>query len=196
MHPLKNRALAVVAGAVVVVGGADLTAYAAGGHGLFAAHQAGGTPTAAHLPGAHAYEYVIPRHTKVPFEFQAKDLPQGRYSVALSIATRVTDKAPDFTASPFCYVAGGGTTYAVVSYGVLDVADSSGGTEIAINTGSGLVKVGRTGGARITCVNANGTFNSRHSKNVVVFTPLSKVTVGKTHRLAVASKAAPAGFGH
>ena len=48
-------------------------------------YQAGGTPTAAHSPGAHAYEYVIPRHTKVPFEFQAKDLPHFEPDIQVSL---------------------------------------------------------------------------------------------------------------
>jgi hypothetical protein len=195
MHLLKNRVLAVAAGAAVVVGGADLTAYAAAGHGLLAGHHAGTAVAAKHSPGVHAYEYVIPKHTKAPFRFQAKDLPKGRYSVALSIATRVTVGSGS-TEAPFCSVGVKHNPFAVFSYGVFEEINSTSSSDVAINTGSGLINLKHEGAAKITCFGADRTYSNHHSTNLVVFTPLSKVTVGHTRRLHVmASKLGTARLG-
>jgi hypothetical protein len=189
MNLLKNRALAVGIGAAIIVTGANLTANAAGGHGLFGGHHAAGA--AHHSSGAvHVYKYVIPKHTQVPFSFQAKDLPKGRYAVTLSIAT-----ATSFTgsplASPFCSVSVAHNPNAVFSYGIFSNDPTS--FDVAINTGSGLAKVAKDGGASVACFGADRTYSNGHSTNLVTFTPISRLTVGKVHRLVLPSKVASGG---
>jgi uncharacterized protein (DUF3084 family) len=190
MDLLANRAVAVAVGATVIVTGANLTAYAAGGHGFFSGHhQAARTAQAKKSHGAHVYEYVIPKHTPAPFEFQAKDLPKGRYAVTLSIAT-ATSVTGSTLASPFCSVAVAHHPYAVFSYGVFSNNVGSSGFDVAINTGSGVAKVAKDGGASVTCILADRTYTNHHSTNLVTFTPISKLTMGKVRALVVPAKVA------
>lgn len=185
MHLLNNRVIAVGLGAVVLVAGADLTAYATTGHSILGHGHgaAGASAKPAHKPGAHVYEYVVPKHTPVPFEFRAKGLPKGHYTVDLSISTEV-DTSGSSIEAPFCGVSTKASPFAVFSFGVLDVqGTTTSSTETAINTASGLVNVASDGGAFFSCTDALHTHNNTHSQNMVVFTPVAKVTRGKLGRV-------------
>ena len=88
---------------------------------------------------------------------------------------------PGETTAPFCGVSGAGNQFAIFSFGVSREIQGDVLTDTAINQGSGLVKVSHKGGATFMCTDADQTFNQGGSKNIVVFTPLSKVKAGKLH---------------
>ena len=47
--------------------------------------------------------------------------------------------------------------------------------DIAINSASGIVKLAHKGEVGLVCEDADETFNERHSKNILVLTPLHHV---------------------
>ena len=216
MLTLKSKVLPVVVGAAVIVGGANLTAYAANGHAfLLGSHNHASKTTSLAKSGkgpalslhtskksppfavnsskkvkhlnaatvggldgkvlAHAYRYVIPPSTALPLDLRLNNLPKGRYAVSLNIATSGT--GTPYT--PFCGVSDSVTEFAVFSYGV------SSGT-VAINTGNGIATVTKSGDAHVQCDGTGGTdtYNTGGSKNVVILTPLAKVTDGTAVALA------------
>jgi hypothetical protein len=204
MHQiLKNRVLPTMAGAAIVVGGLNVASYAGNGHTKTHGTRAGADSSAepfvssaravaglaAKVKG-HVYRYTIPKHTAMPFGFQMVNLPQGRYAVSLDIASQ----AATGPVTPFCNVADSGSQYAVVSYGQ-DLGTTT--DDIAINSASGIIRAEKKGEAAIFCNQADGTYNSGGSKNVVVFTPIGKVSTLRGKNLHPPMMRSPqSGFGH
>jgi hypothetical protein len=124
-----------------------------------------------------AYKFAIPKNTPVPFAFQLKGLPKGQYALSLNIATA----AATGPLVPFCNVADSTSQFSVVSYGQ-DIGDTT--SDIAINSASGIVKLAKKGQVAVFCDGADTTYNEGGSKNVVVLTPLAKVTTTKGTALA------------
>jgi hypothetical protein len=209
-NPLTGRVLPVVIGAAVVVGAANLTAYAANGHPFLlggsnsesrtatltntghgpavafktsksappfsvTSHKVVKNLNAAKVDGldasviGRAYKFVIPSDTAMPFFFQLKGVPKGQYAASLNVGS-VAAVGP---ITPFCSLADSTSEFAVVSYGV---SPGSSTDDIAINSASGLVKLARKGEVGIECEGADTTYDTGGSKNIVVLTPLAKVT--------------------
>lgn len=203
-HIVKNRVLPVMAGAAVVVGGLNVASYAGNGHHSAAAHRAtahasgfghsGAAATQSLKPKKKpigAYTFAVPRNTTLPFFFQLKHVPKGRYAASLNVAT--TTANPSDPVVPFCSVPDSTSQYAVFSYGQAFV-DSLSTDVIAINSASGIVKVAKKGEVGLSCDGADQTYNTGHSKNVLVLTPLHKVVPVKGKPLVMRN--AHAGFGH
>ena len=141
MHVLKSHVLPVMAGAAIVVGGLNVASYAVGGHHAAATHGSSvhwaapdRTPPAAKAAQAKvrhgAYVFKVPHHTTVPFFFQLKAVPKGRYAASFNVADHVRDRP----VVPFCSVADSTSLFAVVSYGQDDGESTD---DIAINSASG-----------------------------------------------------------
>lgn len=201
-HILKNRVLPVMAGAAIVVGGLNVASYAGNGQHSAATHkpEAHGTgfghagasaqslkPRKKHPIGA--YTFAVPKNTTLPFEFQLKKLPKGRYAASLDIAT--TSAAGPVV--PFCSVADSTSPFSVVSYGQ-DEGDST--DDLAINSASGIVKLTKKGELALGCQDADQTYNEAGSKNVLVLTPLHKVVRAKGKPIPPIMRNAPSRFGH
>ena len=183
MHVLKSHVLPVMAGAAIVVGGLNVASYAVGGHHAAATHGSSvhwaapdRTPPAAKAAQAKArhgaYVFKVPHHTTVPFFFQLKAVPKGRYAASLNVGT--TSATGPFV--PFCSVADSTSLFAVVSEG-----QDNGETvdPVAVNSASGVVRLAHKGEVGLVCEDADETFNSGHSKNTLVLTPLHHVAVVK-----------------
>jgi hypothetical protein len=175
MHAVKNNVVAVMAGAAVVVGGLNVASYAVGGHHKAATHRSAvhwatpgrGTPAAAKVRHG-AYVFKVPRHTPLPFFFQLKGVPTGRYVASFDVAT-TSATGP---VVPFCFVPDSTSPYAITSYGQ-DHGDLT--DDIAINSASGTVKLAHKGEVGLVCQDADETYNDQHSKNVLVLTPIHHV---------------------
>ena len=108
MHVFKSHVLPVMAGAAIVVGGLNVASYAVGGHHAAATHGSSvhwtapdrSTPADAKVRHG-AYVFKVPHHTTVPFFFQLKAVPKGRYAASLNVGT--TSATGPFV--PFCSVA-------------------------------------------------------------------------------------------
>lgn len=167
MNTIKRSLLPALAGAALIVGGLDLTAYARDDH----AAQGTGHDTAARAASAtpqpgHAFKYLIPRDTTVPFGFRLKGLPKGNYLASYDIAMSTSVDDP-----PLCNISDSRTPFAVRGFGV--VHDG-----VSHSVASGLVHVARRGDAGVSCDQGDTTINFVHSQNYVVLTPVTKVTVG------------------
>jgi hypothetical protein len=183
MHVLKSHVLPVMAGAAIVVGGLNVASYAVGGHHAAATHGSSvhwaapdRTPPAAKAAQAKvrhgAYVFKVPHHTAVPFFFQLKAVPKGRYAASFDVATA----SANGPIVPFCSVADSTSLFAVVSQG----QDDGGSTDVvAVNSASGIVRLAHKGEVGLMCQNADETFNVNHSKNTLVLTPLHHVAVVK-----------------
>ena len=122
MHVLKSHVLPVMAGAAIVVGGLNVASYAVGGHHAAATHRSSvhwaapdrATPPPAAAKVRHgAYVFKVPRHTTVPFFFQLKSVPKGRYVASFNVAT--TSATGPFV--PFCFVPDSTSPFAITSDG-------------------------------------------------------------------------------
>ena len=89
----------------------------------------------------------------MPFFFQLKAVPKGRYAASLNVGT--TSATGRFV--PFCSVADSTSLFAVVSYGQ-DHGDVD--RRLAINSASGIVKLAHKGEVGLVCQDADETFNS------------------------------------
>ncbi len=175
MHALKNNVVAVMAGAAVVVGGLNVASYAVGGHDKAPTHRSTvhwaapdrGTPVSAKASHG-AYVFKVPNHTTVPFFFQLKSVPKGRYAASFDVATTSLNGP----VTPFCYVPDSTSPFAITSYGQ-DHGDLT--DDIAINSASGTVKLAHKGQVGLACQDADETYQDQHSKNVLVLTPLHHV---------------------
>ncbi len=195
MHVLKSHVLPVMAGAAIVVGGLNVASYAVGGHHAAATDRSSvhwaapdrSTPADAKVRHG-AYVFKVPHHTTVPFFFQLKAVPKGRYAASLDVAT--TSATGPFV--PFCAVADSTSLFAVVSQG----QDDGGSTDVvAVNSASGIVKVAHKGEVGLICENADETFNVNGSKNTLVLTPLHHVATVKGSPLSP-MRNVPSPFGH
>ena len=171
---LSRSLLPAIAGAALIVGGLDLTAYARDDQATHdATHQATHDAThdtaargaAAPRPG-HAFKYLIPKGTTVPFGFRLKGLPKGNYLASYDIAMSTSVDDP-----PLCNISDSRTPFAVRGFGT--VHDG-----VSHSVASGLVHVARRGDAGISCDQGDTTITLFHSQNYVVLTPVTKVTVG------------------
>jgi hypothetical protein len=200
MHALKSHVLPVVAGAAIVVAGLNVASYAGGAHHAATANRptaraigfekVTATPkavSAKHRPGG--YTFKVPAHTPLPFFFQVKGVPAGRYIASLNVGT--TTATPTGPVVPFCSVADSTSLYAVVSYGQ-DHGDPT--DDIAINAAGGIVKLEHKGEVGLACQDADETYNAGHSKNVLVLTPVHRVAALKG--TPVAAKTPQHRFGH
>jgi hypothetical protein len=173
MTSIKRSILPALAGAAVIVGGLDLTAYAGDRHTDHTMASATTTSTTQRAASAgHAFKYVIPKHTTVPFDLRLKGLPVGNYLASFDIAMSTSVTEP-----PFCNIEDSSTPFAVRSFGT--VSDG-----VAHNSASGLVHVTRVGDARVVCDAGDTTINLFHSQNYVVLTPATKVTRGDVAAVA------------
>lgn len=208
MHDiLKNRVLPVMAGATLVVGGLNVASYAGDGHHPAAAHRSAARAIGfTHSAAAHpqslkprkkhpvgAYTFVVPKNTTLPFFFQLKHVPKGRYAASLNVATTTSTLTSTPPIVPFCSVPDSTSQYAVFSYGQ-DFPDTSSTDDIAINSASGIVKAAKKGEVGLSCFGADQTYNTGGSKNVLVLTPLHKVV--KVKGKPVVMRNHQSGFGH
>jgi hypothetical protein len=168
-----------MAGAAIVVGGLNVASYAVGGHHAAATQRSSvhwaapdrSTPAtkAAQAKVRHgAYVFKVPHHTTLPFFFQLKSVPKGRYAASLNVATT----SANGPVVPFCYIPDSTSPYSITSYGQ-DHGDLT--DDIAINSASGTVKLTHKGQVGLACQDADETYNDERSKNTLVLTPLHHV---------------------
>ncbi len=168
MTIITRSLLPALAGAAVIVGGLDLTAYAGDSHAT--ANTTTKSASERRPPDARrvgqAFKYVIPKDTTVPFAFRLKALPAGNYLASYDIAINTSVEEP-----PLCTIGDSRTPFAVRGFGT--VSDG-----VSHSVASGLVHVERTGDARVSCDEGDTMINFLGSQNYVVLTPVTKVSPG------------------
>jgi hypothetical protein len=180
-----------MAGAAITVGGLNVASYAGVGHHAAATHGPSAHRTApdrstpAQAKVRHgAYVFKVPHHTTLPFFFQLKSVPKGRYAASFDVATTSLNGP----AVPFCYVLDSTSPFAVRAYGQ-DHGDPT--DDVAIASASGIVKLAHKGQVGLACQDADETENDESSQNTLVLTPLHHVATGKGTRISAKSASHP-----